>query len=345
MNQALKIALICAAVFVGIGLILLIAAVSTAAFHGEGLFQSVDLNDRTEIVSENFTNLEIHVAASDIRLVSAVDGKVSVTLHEMKDNPHQIEVRGDTLVINQTDTRAWWQKIGFFRFGVLSELSVTVALPEAEYQSLQVSTASGDLAVPDAFTFAEAELDTASGDLLYSAETQKKLKITTASGDVKLACDVQDATVQATSGDLEITGVSGQKLFAKSVSGEVELKSCRITDSLEVKTTSGEIELQEIAGGSDCIVSTTSGEITLEEATDFQTLSLKSVSGDQVLMRCDARELELHSTSGNISATLLSSKTFITSSVSGSISTPTPDPAGGSCRASTVSGNIRIQIV
>ena len=73
-------------------------------------------------------------------------------------------------------------------------------------------------------------------------------------------------------------------------------------------------------------------------------LALESDTGDVTLNGCDAKDLKIRTNTGDVTATLLSSKMFTADSDTGRIILP-PDGGEGRCAVNTDTGNIRIEVI
>ena len=293
-------------------------------------------------VDGEFRNIEVRAEECDIRLTPAEDGPCRVVTPDSDGIVTRVEVSGDTLTVIRTDTRRWYERIGFFWWRSAGEpLSLTVYLPETEYESVLLKSVSGNIAVPALYTFACADVQTTSGNIEFAAHTD-------------------GLNVRSTSGDIDARNVHGGALKAFTVSGNIELNGI-VCDSWNVQTTSGDIDAEAVTVSGAAALQTTSGDITLLDVTAgtwrTQTTSgyvhaefvlaegaaqWKSVSGDLTLLGTDAAAITIETVSGNVDGRLCSGKTFLTETTSGDIRVPASDPAGGECRITTVSGDVRL---
>ena len=111
---------------------------------------------------------------------------------------------------------------------------------------------------------------------------------------------------------------------------------------MNVTGISGRIEIAN-ATPTRAVVKNTSGGIYLENVVCQESCTVTNVSGSIELAGCDAMSFDLKTTSGGIRASLLSAKTFDCHTTSGSVHVP-KDGNGGTFRAKTVSGSIRVTV-
>ena len=319
-NKWIRIAVISLAA----GIITVIAALWIHDFNFKN-FNTEEFEMKEYAIQENFKNIDLDVSNFDVKLVKASDGKCSVSCGESDKTNFEVSVDGDTLIIDQKDRRKWYEHICFFGFGYGENMTVTVNLPEEKYEELSLKAVSGDIDVPNEFSFMKSKLQSTSGDISYKANTDGSLSLLAVSGDI--------AVENADTGDM----------FLKTTSGEISAANCKISSSSEIVTTSGDIELDNFNTGSAEIVST-SGEVELDSFIAEDGVTVKTTSGDITLRVSDAGSFNLKSTSGCVEGSILSPKKFNVSSTSGNIHVPYGDENGGLCEIKTTSGDVNIKI-
>lgn len=194
------------------------------------------------------------------------------------------------------------------RIGLFANLRpqrMIVYLPEGAYGLLDVCVTSGDISVPLGFAFSNVTLKSTSGDISFAAD---------ATGAVN---------IKVTSGDIAVSGSIGGALEIFGTSGDIEIKNVTPT-SITIQNTSGDIDMVDVVCSEACMIEKGSGSVNLK--------------------CCDALSFNIATTSGDIHASLLSAKTFDCHATSGDVHTP-KDGNGGTFRAKSTSGDIRVTIV
>lgn len=321
MGKGVKRALILAGACAAAGLVLAFAAMAAIQFDVERL-NTMKFETRTYEVQEPFQHIEICDVDCDVRLLPAGDGLCRVTCVESDKIVNMVEVKDGVLTITRQDNRRWYERMGIWWTG---GADVTVYLPESEYRSIVLKTVSGDISVPEDFTFTTADVNTTSGEISFLARTSGGLNI------------------KSTSGDITAGRADGGPVQAVTVSGDIRL-SDTAAEELSVNTTSGEVKLSRVTAR-ELEITTTSGEIELNSVQVEGSARLESVSGDVELRDFDAADITIKTTSGEVGGNLLSSKNFVTSTTSGSVRVPSSDLSAGTCNVKTTSGNIKIDIV
>lgn len=261
---------------------------------------TVNFVTNTYTIEETFTDINISGAECNISFDYAKDGQCRVVCAEGEKISHTVSVVDDTLVIEREDRREWYERIGIY----WGKMEIVVSLPESQYNSLYAKSLSGEITIPEEFTFNNAEIITTSGDINFNAKVLNDLNVKTTSGEIHVAeITPQNITVKATSGDIELENIECNTLTTDNTSGEINLTDVVVSGNLKTQTVSGDIELQD----------------------------------------CDAKTLYLKSTSGEISGHLLTEKNFVTSTTSGDIKVP-KSAGDDKCEIITTSGDIKFEI-
>ena len=128
---------------------------------------------------------------------------------------------------------------------------------------------------------ASVDASTVSADIDVSGLDNKKLTVSSVSGDVVVNATSQRVSIESVSGDVEFRGYS-ERISAESVSGDIELSG--LSGEISVTAVSGDMELQAglIESGK---LETVSGDITVTgELSDNSKLTAGSMSGDVVII-------------------------------------------------------------
>ena len=300
MKPAKKVTIIVAAALIVVGFMISLGALNSMGFDFKKL-NTVNYETNTYMIDEAFTNISVESDACDVRLLLSDDGSCKVICNESDEVSHSVTVQNHTLLIDSKDKRKWYEHIGFY-FGNYGKMEVEIYLPQSEYESLYILGISGDIIVPDDFSFSDAKIRNTSGDVSFQ-------------GSVK-----NDLSVKTVSGDLYVKDANPKNLDVKSTSGTIQL-----TD----------IECQKASS------ETTSGEIIFSNLIASENIYIESVSGDVQLYVSDSNYLWIKTVSGDVSGSLLSEKIFKTETISGDIRVP-KTTGEGECEIKTTSGDVDI---
>lgn len=321
MKSSAKIALILALILLVVGACLSFSALYLLHFDFSALSTEKAETNMREI-SVPFHSLSIEVDTADVRLLPAEDGVCRIICQEGAKTQHTVAVRDDTLYVEATDDRAWYEHIGIFHFG---STSVTVYLPETDYRILTVETSTGDVEAPDVFTFDSAEVETDTGDIDWHADVHTSLSLGTDTGRIVVA-SIQVGTVLAAetdTGRMEFTDVQCEDMRTEAHTGDVSLQKVIVADSLKIVTTTGDATLTDTAAALE--------------------LDIQTDTGDVLFNNADADQIRVHTSTGDVKGTLRTEKIFFTETDTGRVNVPRTT-TGGTCEIETDTGDINIRL-
>lgn len=266
-----------ACILIGMGLILSLGAMAGMKFDLSRI-HTATYHLTSHTVEESFTSISVDVQECSVRLLPSQDGVCRVECPENEDVTYSISVEQQTLTVVEKDTRPWWGRIqiGFN----LGNMELTIYLPEQTYQNLSVETISGDVSIPDSFSFDSANVHNTSGAVRFSAGVAQELTIETISGNLDVTgVKPQTLTLQTTSGEVNIArGIVGGSCRIDSVSGGVNLIDCD-ANALEISTISGDVSAS-LRTGKDFSTQTVSGNVDVPSSTSGGTCQISTVSGN-----------------------------------------------------------------
>ena len=244
--------------------------------------------------SEPVRKLEISTVSDDVMLMPAEDGLCRVDWKDTRFGYYEVSLENGTLKLRYRDTE---QKI-CFSFSESEPCAVAVYLPERDYESLLLTTTSGNFA-SSGFSFDETKLTTTSGEVGLENGFFGEAKINTTSGDVVLDCyDASTTEINTTSGSVVLHDYNAAATKIVTTSGAVGLGNGFFGEA-KINTTSGDVVL-DCYDASATEINTTSGNVTGTVAAP-QTYHVHTVSGD---VNCpeDAPggTFEVHTTSGDV---------------------------------------------
>lgn len=281
MKKSKKILITVAVILVAVGMICGFCGIYSLGFNFNEISTS-DFVTHTYTVEDDFTNIIIEDAESNINFYKSNDDKCRVLCDEREKVTHTVVNENNTLTVRVKDERNWFERIniGFF----IADMRVSVYLPKNKYDSLNAASMSGDIDVANEFTFDNAKVGSISGDVSVKADVKQELNISSTSGDVIInnISATECINASSVSGEIDLSNVKGKEIFAKTISGGVMLTDTVASQKLKANSTSGDIDLK----------------------------------------RCDAKNIVLDTVSGEISGTLLSNKQFITETTSGTVNVP-----------------------
>lgn len=313
--------LIAAAILSLLG-ILLFAGLMTSLKWDFSLLSSSQPQVSTYPLDQPFSSISIDTDTADIIFTVADDGAGKVTCQETETDRYSVALREDTLVIeSDCQGKKWYEHISPFSH----PMTVTVSLPQTQYNALFIRESTGDIRIPQELSFGTVDIAVSTGDITCYASAASELRLQTSTGQIFLEnVSAENISLTATTGNITVTNtVSRNHISMQLSTGKTKLTglSCKSFHS-----------------------TASTGDIVLKQVTAEEKLSVERSTGDITLTGCDAGELFLQTDTGDISGTLLTPKIVYASSDTGKIRVP-KSTTGGSCEITTDTGDIEIQII
>ena len=230
-------------------------------------------------IEKEFESISVNCDTADIVLIPSENEKASVECFEESSAKHSVTVEDGTLKIELVDTRKWYRYIGIN----LKTPRITVSVPVGQYGALTASSSTGDVTIPEGFTFSAVSISSSTGDVEIRARATGDIKIKTSTGDVQLEnTSAESIGLSSSTGDTTLSRVDCESLTSNASTGDITLKSVNVTKKLYAKTSTGDVEL----------------------------------------FSSDAAEIYIETDTGDVTGSLLTEKTFIAESDTGSIDVP-----------------------
>ena len=319
MKSGTKFWLIIAAIFVLVGCIAFGGVMAMLNWDFSKL-STTEYETNSYEINESFSDISIVTNTADITFVRSESSMCTVECFERKNLRHTVTVSDGSLVIDVLDTRQWYEHIGIG----FKTPEITVYLPESEYAELSVKSNTGDVSIPEDFSFLNIDITESTGEVACSASASGKVKIKTTTGSISVE------NVTAGSLDLSVS------------TGRVTVSDASCEGNVNVKVTTGRAELSDITA-KNLSSSGSTGDIILTNVIAEEKLTVERSTGDVIFNGVDAAEIFAETDTGNIKGTLLSEKVFVVRTDTGSVSVPSTS-SGGRCELITDTGNIKITL-
>ena len=319
MRKATKGWLIAATALTLAGCILFTGVMTTMGWNFSKL--STERYKTTEhTVTQPYHHITVDIDTADLTFVPSENNDTKIVCHANDKAAFAVTVENDTLHITHKDTRKWYERIAI----ISDEAAVTVYLPQGDYGKVSVHAATGDVAIPAAFTFDSITVDVSTGDITCDA---------TANGDI---------TLTATTGDITLDGVRAASLFTKVTSGDIQAADITCAGDIAANATTGDVILNEVRC-TNLKSHGTTGDMKLTDVIASQAFELKRNTGDILFTDCDAAAITAKTTTGDITGNLLSDKVFTAKTTTGDVVVPA-SAGDGKCTLSATTGDITLTI-
>ena len=239
MKRSTKIWLIVATCLVLGGSVLFAGVLAAHGFDIHAL-STVHYETTTQNVAESFTALSLQVHTADVVLKPSDDGVCRVVFCEPEGVTGTATVKNGTLVIEEQDTRAWYDRIEIFSF---ESAGVTVYLPKATLDSIIIKSTTGDVTIEP---LAVGSLD---------------VSVSTSHVDVRSITCTRNVNVSYGTGEITLTDVTCQNLTATGSTGDVTLQNVIARGTLTAECSTGDVHLDR-CDAAELRLKTSTGDIT-----------------------------------------------------------------------------------
>lgn len=258
------------------------------------------LTETTHTITEEFSGISITTKTADITFLPTEEENATVVCRKFEKETYAVTVRDGSLVIALEQPRKWYDYIGI-HFGTTS---ITVYLPETHYASLVVSSNTGDITLPKAFSFERVDIGLNTGDVKVFAATSDSLKLKTTTGKIQVENVTAGAVeLSVNTGHTYLTNIKCQTLTSRGDTGDLAMQNVIVAEKLTIRRDTGDVELDG----------------------------------------CDAGEIFIETDTGDVTGTLLSGKIFFAQTDTGKVDVP-KSVTGGKCEIETDTGDIKITI-
>ncbi len=276
MNKKTKIWLFAAVLSILAGAIIFTAVMS----YNKWDFTKLDTEKyqtKAYEIKEDFNNITIDTDTTDIVFAHSDNNVCRVLCYESEKTKNTAYVKNGTLTVNSEESGKWYEHIGIC-FGTQK---ITVFLPKTKYGELYVKNSTGDIKIPENFSFSNIDILTGTGEIELQGISADRLNLSVSTAEIKLSdinCD--NITSEGSTGNIHLKNVkakekirieisTGDVRFEKSDAGEIFVKTStgNVTGNLlskkvfSVKSSTGKIIVPKTNKGGKCEIVTSTGDI------------------------------------------------------------------------------------
>ena len=178
------------------------------------------IETNTYKIENTFDSIKINTSVCDVVFLPTEKEYCEVVFREESKMKHSVKMSDNTLVIDYTNNKKWYDNIGIF----WGKTDITVYLPDNTYKDVKIETNTGDVELKG-FSF-------------------ENLLISTNTGDVELkGFSLESLLIFSDTGDVEIADVETRELSAETETGDVSLKKVYVRNGIDIKTDTGDVEI------------------------------------------------------------------------------------------------------
>ena len=236
-------------------------------------------------IHEDYKSISIVTNTADIVFVPAENGESSVVCFEQKNMKHSVAVLNGKLIIELVDTRKWYEHIGIN----FNTPKITVSIPQGEYGSLSIKGSTGDVEIPNAFTFESMDISNSIGDIKNAASASGDIRIHTSTGDIRVekvsaaALDLSVSTGGIAVSNATCEGdvknvIAADKYSIERSTGDVKFSGCDAAE-IRIETDTGDVS-GTLLSQKVFITETSAGRIRIPKTTSGGKCEIKTSTGD-----------------------------------------------------------------
>lgn len=322
MKTKTKTWLIIASSLVLIGCIIF-AGVMTALKWDFMSLATVEYETNTYEISETFDAISVNTDTADITFVHSEDDSCRVECHEEVNTKYSVIVEDGTLNVDLIEERSAYHFIGYIGLNFDSP-KITVYLPKDKYDSLDINEDTGDITIPDCFSFDDINIELSTGNVDCYPSASEKIKIITSTGYI----DVENLTTDT----LDLT----------TSTGAITVGDVTCENDVTVNVSTGKSYLSNVECN-NFVSDGNTGELTLKNVIADEKFLIGRSTGDVKFEFSDADEIYVITDTGDVTGSLLTDKVFVAKTDTGDIDVPNTID-GGRFEVSTNTGDIVISI-
>ncbi|QGH33024.1 DUF4097 family beta strand repeat protein [Gracilibacillus salitolerans] len=207
-----------------------------------------------EVQSTEITSIEIDIQNEKVDIIPTTDPTPKVELTGTEDSHSKtelvVEENNNTLSIHTENEMGKWFSFNFFN----SSRTLTVYLPEQEYQRLAVEISNGSLQA--------------------QGLTINEVNVETKNGKIDLSDIVADSyQLKTSNGKIDLENVEGE-LAARANNGAISLVTENLDRNINFETDNGRIKIQSEKEPTNAVIDTKvdNGRINLFGDSDYNTI-------------------------------------------------------------------------
>ncbi|MBQ9370403.1 MAG: DUF4097 family beta strand repeat protein [Clostridia bacterium] len=302
-----------------VGFVIFLLAFASAGFSFTNMVNG-NAETNTYAVSAEFDKIDISTSETDVTFMLADAEGIRVVCTERSKMKHTVTVEDGTLKVIAVDERKWYERISFFS----GALRMTVYLPSKVFASLKIEDSTGDVSIPKDFLFGNIDVTASTGDVDCRASVTELLKISISTGSIY------------------IKELTAEKMALSVSTGKVTAESVTCNSEISIDVSTGKTTLTDLTCQT-FVTSGSTGQLVMKDVVATDNFTIERSTGNIRFDHCDAGDISIKTSTGDVSGTLRSGKIFVTRTSTGIIRVP-DSITGGRCEISTSTGDIEIGI-
>lgn len=189
-------------------------------------------------VNEEFKSITVNTNTAKVGFVTTDKDIAVVVCYEPKKSKHTVMVKDDTLMIELSDTKKWYEHIGV----TVEPPEITVYIPQKQYGDICVKASTGSISI--------GNMNANSLDL---AVTTGRIELSAVNCTSKIKVDLS-------TGSANICKVECGSFLSYASTGGITLKNVVASESMNIECSTGNIKLEE-SNAPELYIKTTTGKV------------------------------------------------------------------------------------
>ena len=269
----------------------------------EGLEE--DLISKTYEINGEFDELDLELEEADFNLYLSTDGTNKALCLEKENISFNVEVVNNTLKIKENNKKV-------IEFINISNPEISLFLTKNTFNKLNLNYDTGDIDIPDAFTFNNVIIKGHTGDINFMGKVNDNLDIELSTGNISVYKTILFNTkLVCSTGNINVneTLINGN-LTTKVSTGKTEIIDTNINGVLSMKASTGKTIIEGCEIGGNVNVTASTGDFTITNSKS-NSLTLKLTTGDAKLINyIAANDVKIETTTGKVSFQMIDGKNF-----------------------------------
>ena len=340
MKSGMKAAILVAVILVIVGIVIAAGSLALTGFKFDKL-STKEYKTTVLKPTGSFDKIDVTLTTAELTFVPASDGVCTVTCHDDEKIKYTAEVKGGVLTVSREDAR---KGLDILDPSInLEKNTVTVALPGKNYAALTVKTDTGDVTIPEDFSFGSLTVSGDTADVSCAAPVSGALAVKLSTGDVTLTdLSAGELDLTVSTGDIRLTSVDCAGGASVTVStGRTELTDVRCA-SLRSAGSTGKMKLTHLTVVGEAELRRSTGDISFVSCT-AGTLRVTTDTGDVKFEDSDAGTIWVKTDTGDVTGFLRKPMVIFAETNTGKVDVPKLTE-GGRCEITTDTGNIKLSV-
>jgi DUF4097 and DUF4098 domain-containing protein YvlB len=197
---------------------------------------------KTYNIEQSYSEIKIEGKNLDVNIYLSDNNENKIVYLENKKVSVESKVVDGALIINQKDSRKWYDML--FNF---SEFEVNLYLSQQLIDSLNIEGKVGDIEINKGFTFSNVDISNSTGDVEFNSNVKNNLSISNSTGDIEVENSNvgESLNIETKTGDIELSNTNCSKLDIKVSTGDTELVNTLVTTDFKMEGSTGDVRFDE----------------------------------------------------------------------------------------------------